>query len=274
MLCDLHIHSNNSFDAESPVDEICEAALAENLSVIAITDHCEAPFINKGDDCEFGSFDRQIPQSINDVDNARKKYSSKLKILRGLELGEPMHDPAQTARALDYGDFDFILASVHNLRGMDDFYFMDYENCDFNRLLSDYFDELAETAGFEHFDSLAHLTYPLRYIFEHTGSMPDLSGFSNQIDNIFNILIKNNKALEINVSGLYKPMNVTLPDVELVKRFHDLGGKYITIGTDSHTAKTVGKGIDRGIEVAKLAGFDGCVIYENHKPTFARFESD
>lgn len=266
MLCDLHIHSNNSFDAENTVEELCESALSSGLGVIAVTDHCEAEFINAGDNCEFGSFDRQIPKSLSDIAMAAEKYRGRLKVLRGLELGEPMHDPAQTEKALAYGELDFTLASVHNLRGRDDFYYMDFDSVDINLILREYFEELAETASFDRFDSLAHLTYPIRYIFERTGEFPDLSLFYAQIDNIFNILIKNNKALEINVSGLFKPMNQTLPDLPLVKRFRELGGKYITVGSDAHTADMVGKGIEEGLRIAKLAGFEHYAYFEDHKP--------
>ena len=48
-LCDLHIHSNNSFDAVSSVDELCKSAINSGLYAIAITDHCEAPDIIMGD---------------------------------------------------------------------------------------------------------------------------------------------------------------------------------------------------------------------------------
>lgn len=267
MLCDLHIHSNNSFDAESSVDKICETAIDRGVSFIAITDHCEAEFINKGDDCEFGSFDRQIPKSLSDTNEAIGKFGDKLKILRGLELGEPMHDLNQTQKALGYGDFDFILASVHNLRGKDDFYYMDFNSVDINQILREYFDELIETASFEHFDSLAHLTYPVRYIVERQGFYPDLSRFSKQIDKVFSILISNNKALEINVQGLFKPMKRTLPDLPIVKRFRELGGKYVTVGSDSHKADGVGRGIETGLKVALDAGFKHFTIFENHKPT-------
>ena len=172
ILCDFHTHSNNSFDAESSVDEMCRAAISRGISAIAITDHCEAPYINLGENCEFGSFDRQIPKSVKDALAAKKKYEGKLKVLCGVELGEPMHDPEQTAHALKYADFDFILASVHNLRNRDDFYYMDYSKVDVDEILAEKLEgkgavliELAETASFEHFDSLSHLTYPLRYIF-------------------------------------------------------------------------------------------------------------
>lgn len=272
IICDMHTHSNNSFDAKNSVDEMCRSAIDIGLHAIAITDHCEAEFIKCGENCEFGSFDRQIPQSIADINSAKEKYKGELKVIRGLELGEPMHDVEQTKHALAYGDFDFILASVHNLRNRDDFFYLDYSSVDINEILQEYFDELAETAAFEHFDSLAHLIYPLRYIVEREGFYPDLSPFYEQIDNIFKILIKNNKALEINVSGLFKEMKTTLPDKTLVKRFHDLGGKYVTIGTDAHSAEMVGKGIEDGIEVAKRAGFEFYTIYEKHTPQLIPIE--
>ena len=71
--------------------------------------------------------------------------------------------------------FDFTIASVHNLRGMDDFYYIDFNEVSVDEILKLYFAELAETAGFEHFDTLAHLTYPLRYILDQTGKIPDLT---------------------------------------------------------------------------------------------------
>ncbi len=265
-LSDMHTHSSHSFDASSSVDEMCRAAIDRGLFALAITDHCEAPFIRFGADCEFGCFDEQIPASFADATAARDKYAGRLKVLRGLELGEPTHDPSATEHALSYGDFDFVLASVHNIKNMQDFYYMNYRGVDIDDLLARYFDELCQTAGFPRFDSLSHLTYPLRYIVAGTGSFPDLSKHADAIDDIFKILIKNKKALEINVSGLFKELKTTLPDETLVRRFRELGGEYITVGTDAHSADMVGKGIEQGIAVAKAAGFDSYVIYEKHKP--------
>ena len=266
IFCDMHTHSHHSFDAKSSVDEMCRAAIERGLEALAVTDHCEAPFIRFGADCEFGCFDELIPQSFADATAARERYAGRLKVLRGLELGEPTHDRAATVHALAYGDFDFVLASVHNIRNMQDFYYMNYSGVDVDGLLARYFDELCETASFEHFDSLSHLTYPLRYIVAGTGRFPDLSVHADAIDTIFKILIKNQKALEINVSGLFKELKTTLPDVTLVRRFRELGGQYITIGTDAHSADMVGRGIGEGIAVAKEAGFSQYVIYEKHRP--------
>ena len=40
MLTDLHVHSNNSPDADSSVIEDCVSALEKHIGILAITDHC------------------------------------------------------------------------------------------------------------------------------------------------------------------------------------------------------------------------------------------
>lgn len=266
ILADLHTHSNNSFDAKNSVDEMCQTAVDMGLYALAITDHCEAPGIALGADCEYGCFDERIPKSICEINLAKRKYGDKIKILCGIELGEPMHDLAMTNRALSYGNYDFVLASVHNLKDADDFYYLDYSKLNIEVVLNDYFNELAETAEFEHYDSLAHLTYPLRYILAKTGKIPDLTQHLPRIDDIFKILIKNNKSLEINVSGLFKELKTTLPDKALLKRYYELGGRLITLGTDAHSVDFVGKGIEQGLNIAKEIGFKQYAVYENHNP--------
>lgn len=71
ILCDVHTHSNNSFDAENTVEEMCKSALNKGFYAIAITDHCEAPFIKFGYNEEFGDFNERIPLSFLQTKNAQ-----------------------------------------------------------------------------------------------------------------------------------------------------------------------------------------------------------
>ncbi len=117
ILCDVHTHSNNSFDAENTVEEMCKSALNKGFYAIAITDHCEAPFIKFGYNEEFGDFNERIPLSFLQTKNAQIKYRQKLKVLCGIELGEPMHDLECTEKKrFLLAIFDFVLASLHNLK--------------------------------------------------------------------------------------------------------------------------------------------------------------
>ena len=143
---------------------------------------------------------------------------------------------------------------------------MDFKKEDAHIILDMYFDELLETASFDSFCTLAHLTYPLRYIKRDTGVIPSLSPYRDKIDLIYETLIKKDKALEINVSGLFKGLGETLPAFDEIKRYHDLGGKYITLGSDEHNINDVGRDIEKGTELAFKAGFKSYYIYENCCP--------
>lgn len=266
ILCDCHTHSNNSFDADNSVKEMCQSAVNKNVKILAITDHLEVPEISLKEKSIYGDMVKQIKKSTDDVNKCKVKFASELKLLKGVEIGEPMHNPLLTEVAMSIDNYDFVLASVHNLKDKQDFYFLQYDESNADPLLKEYFNELLDTALNADFDSLAHLTYPLRYITERTDIKVNIGDFSKIIDDIFKALISRNKALEINTSGLFKEIGSTLPGIDLVKRFKELGGKYITIGSDAHNTENVGKGIDNGIEIAKKCGFSHFTYFEGRMP--------
>jgi histidinol-phosphatase (PHP family) len=265
-ICDSHVHSNNSFDGESTVREICEAAIQKGISCVTITDHMEAPEIGLGDKSIFGNAMKQITQSVADVEELAQEYKGRLKLLKGMELGEPMHKPKYTKMALAITDFDFILASVHNLLGEEDFYYMEYEEAGIKPLLTRYFDEILDTAANAEYDSLAHLNYPFRYIVEKTGIRPNMEDYAEVIDEILLTVIKRHKAIEINTSGLFKPIGETLPSLDIVRRFRELGGDFVTVGSDAHNCEKLGNGLEKGIDLARICGFKSYTVYEKHSP--------
>jgi histidinol-phosphatase (PHP family) len=79
-------------------------------------------------------------------------------------------------------------------------------------------------------------------------------------------------ALEINTSGLRQPMGVTLPDLELVRRFREPGGEMITVGSDAHFPVHVGANIKDGIQVAKQAGFRHIAVFREGKAEMLSIE--
>ena len=266
IICDSHVHSDNSFDAKNSVEQLCAAAIEKGMSAITITDHCEADGIRDGDNCEFGNFEKRIPKSIYETKACAKKFEGQIKIYTGAEIGQAIYAPHDIGRVLDLDSVDFVLGSIHNLKGVSDFYYLNYTEENIPDYLSRYFDTVYELALWNKFDSLAHLTYPLRYIFERTDYSFNSSDYREKTDAIFKTLIKNEKALEINTSGLRKEMNRTLPDVNEIYRYRQLGGKYITIGSDAHNTEDLGKGIEAAAQTAKECGFKQYYVYENHRP--------
>ena len=171
-------------------------------------------------------------------------------------------------------NYDIVIGAIHNLPNIQDFYYMDLsdESIDYNALLDQYFDWELKLARWNGFDTLAHLTYPLRYIVGKYKRPVDMSKYSEIIDEILLTLIKNQKSLEINTAGLRQPIGVTSPDESIVRRYKELGGKLITIGSDAHFAEHLGAGIEQGYELALRCGFDSIALYQNRTPTLIPIE--
>lgn len=265
-ICDCHCHSKWSFDGQETTDDMCEQAIKIGLDVITITDHCEANGWNTPQDSEFGDFAKLLPQSVAHLKESQKKYSSQIKLLRGIELGQAMQNLEAADKALSLDNFDFVLGSVHNVRNTKDFYWLEYTEEYAKKILNVYFEEVLEVTNWNKFDSLAHLTYPLRYITGEHKIKIDINDYLAVIDKIFLTLIKNGKALEVNTSGLRQKIGVTMPDRFLLERYKKLGGSYITIGSDAHAVDDLGKGINDGLHLLKNIGFDSYTYFEKRKP--------
>jgi len=65
---------------------------------------------------------------------------------------------------------------------------------------------------------------------------------------------------------------VTSPDEGILRRYKELGGKLITIGSDAHYAEHLGAGIDKGYELALKCGFDKIALYQDRTPTLIPIE--
>lgn len=262
---DLHTHSIFSFDGNDSCDALCKSAYNQGLKVLAITDHCDID----GKDL---NLDELCASQFDMLLQMQEKYKDSLCVLKGLEIGQGIYRRELTEYVYDHYAYDFILGSLHNLENMEDFYFLDYKQYDVYALLNRYFSDLLSLTEWGMFDSLAHLTYPLRYIAAREQLDVDMAEFADIIDSIFENLAKKDKALEINTSGLFMDMQDTLPNISFVKRFKEVGGKYVTVGSDSHYADRVGQGVDMGLKIAYESGFRNVTIFKNHQPVLMPIE--
>lgn len=265
-LLDLHIHSDNSKDADHSVTLICEKAIERNLRAIAITDHCEC--------LRYGEYGHSVTcrQSAFEAKKAKLIFEGQLVVTSGVEIGSPTRNLEAVDDVLK-NKFDYCLASVHCIKGKKkSFRHLDYKR-EGNRpefLIPRYFDDIIETVEWNGFDSLAHLTYPIRYYPEHLLAEFKFSSVEEQIRYILKTLAKNGKALEVNTRGNeFVTADVrgnTHPYFELIKLFKELGGEYVTVGSDAHSAYDVGNGIQDAMDLISEAGFEYITIYQNRAP--------
>lgn len=267
-IVDLHTHTDNSFDGNHSTMFLAETAYMKGIRAVAFTDHLEMDAFYKD------SFDKTAIQSFFEVAKARSAFSGKLLVCVGAELGQPVYDKSVSEKLLETMKYDFVIGAIHNLPDRQDFYYMDFndESIDYMSLLEEYFEWELKLAQWAKFDTLAHLTYPLRYIVGNYGKPVDMSKFDEIIDEILLTLIKNEKSLELNTAGLRQPIGVTSPDEGILRRYKELGGKLLTIGSDAHYAEHLGAGIDKGYELALKCGFDKIALYQDRTPTLIPIE--
>ena len=265
-LVDMHIHSDNSSDAEHSVTLICEKAIAKNLRAIAITDHFEAL------DCDMHNNVITCRQSVFETLKARAVFDGQLVISTGVELGCPARNIELTEQILK-NNHDFVLASVHRIRGKKKY----MSDLDYSRegntpalLMQRYYDDVIEMVEWNGFDALAHITYPLRYFPPEQLAQYDIMQDKDRLEHILKTLIKNGKALEINTAGSeYVTKGITAnmhPCLEVLKMFKDLGGEFVTVGSDAHSAYDVGNKIADAYDMMKEAGFKYVSFYQKHQP--------
>lgn len=265
-LYDYHIHTNYSSDGCNTVKEICESAVKSDLKEIAVTDHFEPTSLNQ----DYPQYKPEI--ILKDIMEARNIYGGKIKIKFGVELGQPHLYPKYSELLLNENPYDFVLASVHKMNTDVDFSELNYHSIDVPLYCMKYLSQLKHLAEWNKFDCIGHLDLVKRY-----GSLYrikiNLMDFKEELEEIFKILIKNGKGIEINTSGLRQAAKSCLPDLNIVRFYRQLGGEIITVGSDSHHVSDVGKGISNGIKIAENAGFRYITIFSNRKPEFIKIDN-
>ena len=164
ILADMHVHSQSSHDSTATVADIANHALENGVSVLAITDHCDIQYYIEN------NVKALIENSLTEAENISKEFEGKVKILKGVELGEGIWNKEYTADILKSFNYDVVIGSVHAVRyeGYTDPYstidFSKMSKDDLDKYLCAYFKDVLEMAENIPFHIMAHLTCPLRYI--------------------------------------------------------------------------------------------------------------
>ncbi|MCX7922898.1 MAG: histidinol-phosphatase HisJ family protein [Clostridia bacterium] len=263
---DSHTHSNFSGDSEMCAEAACEAAIMQGLKGIAFTDHLDYDF-PEFDEAFLIDFDKYSKF----MDDLISKYKNKLTVLKGIEVGIQPHVIEDTAKTVEKYDFDFVIASVHIIDRLDPYRGAFYEGKTREQAFIRYLEEILYcVSAYENYDVVGHIGYIRRY-----GNLDDRtlthSEFSDVIDSILKKVIHDGKGIEINTSG-YRSLGTPIPDYDIVKRYKELGGEIITIGSDAHASEHIGYNFDLVKANLLELGFKYTTHFERRKPVFDKIE--
>jgi histidinol-phosphatase (PHP family) len=182
------------------------------------------------------------------VQRCRERFSE-LRIMTGIELGEPHRHRDVVARLLEAGRFERVLGSLHCLPDGDGFsempnLFRQRRPAD---VIRDYLAELIRLIeGSNAFDVLGHIDYALRYWPESAGPF-NVDAFETEFRHALHVLARSGRALEVNTRGQLHP--------ELVQWWREEGGQTITFGSDAHDPSSIARGFTEATAMVDDAGF-------------------
>ena len=113
-------------------------------------------------------------------------------------------------------------------------------------------------------DVLTHLTCPLRYIIGKYGFTVNLERFYDKISAILQYVIDHELALEVNTSS-YNVLNDFMPGREIIKKYYNMGGRIITLGSDAHVAENAAIHFEKAVAFLKEIGIENVYYYKKRK---------
>lgn len=254
---DYHIHTTFSPDAKSTPEEHILAAIQKGIEEICFTDHNDY-FFNDS------TWVLNVDEYFKVLVPLKEKYKDQINIKIGIEVGLDMDHVNEIEKLVSSYPFDFVIGSIHAIHSTD-IATVYHHGKSKEEYHTDYFNAMkACVEYFDCFDVLGHLDYVRRYG-PYENRNIDYQKYQPIIDEIYSVLISKGKGIEINCSG-YRMFDNSLPNNEQIKRFKELGGQFVTIGTDSHLSEHLGCHIEKAI--------DCCNEYNLKVATFTKRTKD
>ena len=116
----------------------------------------------------------------------------------------------------------------------------------------------------KNFSVLGHIDYIDRYI-KDKSVIPGFSFYEDLIEEILKELIKTNRGIEYNTAGFRNNLSYANPKDKILEKYMNLGGKIITLGSDSHYPDTISYKINDGIKHLKYLGYKNISYFENKR---------
>lgn len=273
---DQHTHCIFSTDSDAAPEAMIQGATEQGLTHLTLTDHMDLDYPGSTKETPLFEFNPQNYFAV--LTPLKETYHNTLTLGIGVELGlrpDRADLNAQMHRLLSDYPFDFVLGSVH-LIGNEDPYYEEYWNSRSPKdVLHRYFNDMLRSfTEYDNFDSLGHLDYLIRYIPACCGTKDyAYNEYKEILDEILKLLIQKNKALEINTAGLIKGLPCFHPKLEVLKRYLELGGDLLTIGSDGHSPDKIATEFAKTEELLRSCNIKGYYVYKNRIPEFYPFSA-
>lgn len=263
-LWDQHLHSNHSFDCQTPPEDNVRAAIDRGLSGLTFTEHFD-PHPEEWREC---IYDHEA--YTRTIHRLRNEFGDRIAIGQGVEVGYYRERLDFTLDFLSEGDFDLVILSLHAIDHRLLHHRQSWDGLSVADASRRYFEHLLEAVDFcrstnAHngtvFNVLGHLDLVKRYSHRFFGQ-ESIEEHIDLIDRILRLCLEARMVPEINTSTLRQGLKEPMPGLILLKQWSRIGGTCVSLGSDAHRAADVGAGFEEAIRIARLSGLTELSVFE------------
>jgi histidinol-phosphatase (PHP family) len=252
------MHSRVSFDAQDSGLDMALAAAARGVKEICFTDHIDYT----------PEMDMVFDTAVYNAEYDGLQVPGLL-IRRGMEFGLTPDNPDQLKKDLRRRPFDFVLGSVHLVDGVDIYLDPYWQGKTYDEAVRLHLQTTLECVRVhEDYDVLGHLTYIAKCGANPRKELLRYRDHKAIMDEIMSELVRRGKGMELNTSGIDR-CGGPLPTLDYFQRFYELGGRIVTVGSDSHDVARAGQYTHEMVaELKKIFGY--VCTFEGRRPIFHR----
>jgi len=270
---DMHVHTDHSHDAFYSMEKMIQGGIDNGVHVIAIADHCDITRCENNPDWDIYT---HIKESCDEVDQLNSKFGEQCLILKSVELGDGIWYPEQSGKVATQLPYDVIVGATHAVRCeaaeaipiKEKWYskidFLKLSEQQFDEFMRNYFDDMLTMVETQNIDIMAHILCATCYYLYRYGIYKDVRPYEKQITKILEAIIRKGIAMEMN-NQLFEQKDGEYPYYWIVEKYYELGGYLITLSTDAHDPKSVGKNYENRIRMLKQTGFTHMLYYKDRK---------
>ncbi|MBR5337422.1 MAG: histidinol-phosphatase HisJ family protein [Lachnospiraceae bacterium] len=262
---DFHMHTYFSSDSEASLDVMVERALSLGLDEICFTDHMDIdlPGAVPGNDFLFDPDDY-----FEKMQKLREQYADRIRINIGVELGLQTHIVREMEELTNKYPFDFVIGSSHVVHRKDPYYDEYFEGRSGHDAFLEYYESILENLhAYKGFDVYGHLDYALRYA-PNKGYTLDYKEFGDVLDAILTEIVDSGLGIELNTAGLRFGMNHPNPHEDVIRRYRELGGDIITVGSDAHSPESIGYAFHKVKDILTECGFTHYNVFHGREAVY------
>lgn len=259
MKADYHIHTHYSDDSNYQMEEVVKDAIDLHLQEICFTDHVDYDVKNHIVDKQ----EVDYPNFFGEYERVKNLYKDKITIKVGLEFGVQLHTMNRYVDDMKKYPIDFVLLSCHQIENKElwlNEYQKDKTQIEYNRGYYEYLYQLVDQ--FDDFSVLGHLDVIKRY--DNNGVLDD-EYVIDIIEKILKRVIEKGKGIEVNTSSYRYNLPDLTPSTRILKLYYDLGGRILTMGSDTHKIEHLKDHFEEIILQLKAIGFTELYTFEKMK---------